>query len=783
MARHKERDGNPVLDLVEVGLIAKMGMGSGKQNSDEKSKHPREHGKGKESLSQDEPQLDAMRTVEKKKKRRKHQDSAEGGSSAEVDCDTDVDEMSIDLDSIRAERHRLAVKLQANHELEMAKFRENCVKVKEKKKRKSHELDSQEYLGSQIRELEEEIAVDEDEARGMKLEEKRRRKEEKRAARRYLAHINAMVIGDGGSGMVSVEETVVVGPEKMRKLDKRASQENLQFSRPSEEPSTVDVEATDGVKSLPKKKKRKLDRSSQTSPFQLKSNPVYDAKSCLTLITKANPAAQSETFGGNDAMNSTAMNRKKRKLKRSQESLLHLHAVPAHQSASISKHTIFDDVDGQIHGVPEKRNEKHEKNAEKRFPIPSSLLTTAAKAKEALLQTVIKGCGSHDSSGNPASEAQSKALTATSNATSLIDFSEDEKEQASTMRLPQPKTNASSSPPLIRPQKTAANEVKESPILPPKKLVQTATRTPVVIKKLVRPKKVKAKSTEDSDSEMEASAAQKHKAPVSNMSRTVEACAEAESFSQTIALIKKATSSKIHELFSDDESKEEESFSQVVDSIKKSSSKLRFLFSPEPNSLAASITERNRERNYVIPSGSTRVIAARSISTSLGPMPNGEGVNVVSDEWETTDGKVRGTAWSDDDTEAQESILSLFLPSRSYLVTDNQRIDIAFSSSYIASQGSGINISKTNFQVHSLRHTEGWVVSSSLDLAEKETGNCGSDFKLKICIVISGRVQVRLGKDGFRISKGGVFRVRGGEECVVRNGERKGAVMWVVCVE
>jgi hypothetical protein len=49
--------------------------------------------------------------------------------------------------------------------------------------------------------------------------------------------------------------------------------------------------------------------------------------------------------------------------------------------------------------------------------------------------------------------------------------------------------------------------------------------------------------------------------------------------------------------------------------------------------------------------------------------------------------------------------------------------------------------------------------------------------------VISGRVQVRLGKDEFGIGKGGVFRVRGGEECVVRNGEKKGAVVWVVCVE
>jgi mannose-6-phosphate isomerase-like protein (cupin superfamily) len=54
---------------------------------------------------------------------------------------------------------------------------------------------------------------------------------------------------------------------------------------------------------------------------------------------------------------------------------------------------------------------------------------------------------------------------------------------------------------------------------------------------------------------------------------------------------------------------------------------------------------------------------------------------------------------------------------------------------------------------------------------------------LKICAVISGRVQVRLGKDRFGIGRGGVLRVRGGEECVVRNEEKKGVVVWVVCVK
>lgn len=70
-------------------------------------------------------------------------------------------------------------------------------------------------------------------------------------------------------------------------------------------------------------------------------------------------------------------------------------------------------------------------------------------------------------------------------------------------------------------------------------------------------------------------------------------------------------------------------------------------------------------------------------------------------------------------------------------------------------------------------------MTSSEQESEIET----KDFKLKICTVISGRLQVRLGNDGFGIGKGSVFRVRSGEQCVVRNAEKKAAVVWVVCVE
>lgn len=70
-------------------------------------------------------------------------------------------------------------------------------------------------------------------------------------------------------------------------------------------------------------------------------------------------------------------------------------------------------------------------------------------------------------------------------------------------------------------------------------------------------------------------------------------------------------------------------------------------------------------------------------------------------------------------------------------------------------------------------------MSSSTYAGESDS----KDFKLKLCTVVSGRVGVRLGNDGFGVSKGCVFRARGGEDCVVRNEEKKAFVVWCVCVE
>jgi hypothetical protein len=255
--------------------------------------------------------------------------------------------------------------------------------------------------------------------------------------------------------------------------------------------------------------------------------------------------------------------------------------------------------------------------------------------------------------------------------------------------------------------------------------------------------------------------------------------AEGETFSQTIASIKEATDLKIHELFSDFEREEEEDpFVEAMDSIKRSSSKLQNLFSAKPGTRPAPAAHEEGEKG----DSSARKARARSVSmNTIQPLVfNDEGVNKSGDDWETTIGKVRSTAGGDDDSEAQESASLQHPPPFPFQIINKHPTDIAFSSSYIASRPNGIKISNTTFQVHKLRHNEGWVVSSSSD---QECNSGGKVFQLKICTVVSGRVQVYLGSNGFGIGKGSVFRVRSGEECVVRNGEKKAAAVWIVCVE
>jgi hypothetical protein len=566
-----------------------------------------------------------VETVERKKrKKRKHRDSGKRTSSADIGLD--ADEGSVDLDTIR---------------------------TLEKMKRRLERLDSQEFLGTQFAEAEQGVAVDgsdEDQERARRKEEKGLRKEAKRAARNSSGDSNRKNV-EGGEQVIG-EEIVFETPTKKRKLDKKVFQEDLEPSRVAEEPRAVDVDTRETPKSTPKKKKkkRKLDQTSQTSPLQPNSTPIRDAKPS---IVNASPQTKTHRVEQNDGENPTPKHKNKRKLdKLSRESPLRLHPVPLHQSPSGSKHTIFDNDDNRNDEAPEKKKKHHKK--EKSFLVPSSLLTPAAKANGALLQTVIKSCGSHVSSGNAASEEASKA---TSNSTSSTDSSEDENKGRppieSPIKPPKPKINTSSSRSLIRPEKVVASEVKqETAILPPKKLVQTATRTPIVVSKLVRPKKVRAKPTPDSADEDEGEIlAQKLKVPNSKTSRNVKASAgDEETLSQTIASIKKATSSKIHELFPDDESEgEEDSFFQVVDSIKKSSSTLQSLFPPQQS------TQYDRKGEKT--GSSVKVARARTVSAQP-LLPGEDGLKTASDEWESAVGKVRSSVHGGDDTEAQESACS-----------------------------------------------------------------------------------------------------------------------------
>lgn len=601
-----EDDGNSLLDRVEAGLISQIKRGSSKKKADQKHEHA--HGKDDEEVG----------TVERKK--RKHRDSAKMTSSAGIGLD--ADEGIVDLDTIR---------------------------TLEKMKRRLERLNSQEFLGTQFTEAEQGVAVDgsdENQERARRKEEKRLRKEAKRAARKFLGDSNRKNI-EGGEQVIG-EGIVFETPTKKRKLDKKVFQGDLEPSRLAEEPRAVDVDTRETPKSTPKKK-RKLDQSSQTSPLQLNSTPVHDAKSS---IVNASPQTKTHRVGQNDGGNPTPKHKNKRKLdKLSQEPQLSLHTVPLHQSPSGSKHTIFDNDDNQNDEVPEKKKKHHKK--EKSFLVPSSLLTPAAKANRALLQTVIKSCGPHISGSNAAPEEASKA---TSNSTSSTDSSADENNRRplveSPIKPPKPKIDTSSPRSPIRPENVVASEAKqETAILPPKKLVQTATRTPIVVSKLVRTKKAKAKPTPANADEDEI-LAQKLKALNSKTSKNVKASAgDEETLSQAIASIKKATSSKIHGLFSDNESEgEEDPFSQVVDSIRKSSSMLQSIFPPQQRAQYASETDRKGEKT-----GPSVEVARARIVSAQALLPGEDGLKTVSDEWESTVGKVRSSAHSDDDTEAQES--------------------------------------------------------------------------------------------------------------------------------
>ncbi|TGO60703.1 hypothetical protein BCON_0033g00150 [Botryotinia convoluta] len=111
------------------------------------------------------------------------------------------------------------------------------------------------------------------------------------------------------------------------------------------------------------------------------------------------------------------------------------------------------------------------------------------------------------------------------------------------------------------------------------------------------------------------------------------------------------------------------------------------------------------------------------------------------DEWEVSTGKIR--AMIDDPMEK-----------------DAQREEnVAFSSNYIQSpmrKAQGINVGGVNFNIWHIKNRETFIFKS------KSTG-------LQVCSVAQGSIWVFLGIEKFRISKGGMWRIREGDICSAKN--------------
>jgi hypothetical protein len=460
---------------------------------------------------------------------------------------------------------------------------------------------------------------------------------------------------DGGEQDAAIrEDSIVETPRKKRKLDKEVSQDNSEIRKVEHEQGAGEGNAQETPKSTPKKKKRKIDDCTQSTPVQLNSILIPGINSYLTSIIEASPRVEVED-------NAAKTTPKHRKRKHSQESPLILHTLLEHEPLLTLDRINFDPANNRANGNSERKKKKKGKVSKdsvgKTFLIPSGLLTPATKGEGALLQSILKGCISNGSNSNPTSEEASKTTPI-----GEAGYSEDETKETlwdkGLIMPPKPKANVSTSPFPIRPKKEISKEVrKETPILPPKRLFQTAARGPAILSKLARPKKVKAEPMTHSDDDEERRETKKHKVSGSKKSKTVKGEAETEqTFPQTIASIKKSTDSKIHELFSDDESEEktdEDPLTQALDSIRRSSSKLQNLFSPVPDpSCTPSKNAKSKKRD-----SSVEVEKARGTSINpVLPLVFSDGdVNVAAEDWETTVGKLRSSAGGDDDSEAQES--------------------------------------------------------------------------------------------------------------------------------
>lgn len=99
------------------------------------------------------------------------------------------------------------------------------------------------------------------------------------------------------------------------------------------------------------------------------------------------------------------------------------------------------------------------------------------------------------------------------------------------------------------------------------------------------------------------------------------------------------------------------------------------------------------------------------------------------------------------------------------------RIDIAFSSTYNAVRPKGVQIADANFNI------------ISVDAGKQHNFEAEIGSRLKICSIASGRVDVALGKLDFGIGEGGMWRVKSGECCVVRNEGYETAVLHITSMQ
>ncbi|KAF7866791.1 hypothetical protein EAF04_005633 [Stromatinia cepivora] len=127
--------------------------------------------------------------------------------------------------------------------------------------------------------------------------------------------------------------------------------------------------------------------------------------------------------------------------------------------------------------------------------------------------------------------------------------------------------------------------------------------------------------------------------------------------------------------------------------------------------------------------------------TTLPPSTKSAEPKRKDDDWEFNTGKIRAMVGNPMEKDAQ------------------REENIAFSSNYIRSpmrQSQGINVAGVNFNTYHLKNRETFV------LKDKSNG-------LQVCSVAQGSIWVSLGTEKFRISKGGMWRVREGEKCSVKN--------------